>query len=249
MVLLRNITQPYHKALQIALTMLSRNLKVDYIIEDRLERLQSPGIRPPGAPTCCFTVKCDTSSLILLIGAQPSRIHAVLELNAWLKIVCVCMCVCGGVAHLYTHTSVTQVCIMSDALAPQDSNPSASERVWFERQRRSLASVSFDNCRPSGNPSVSHYLTPPLPHTCIHVCRDSRHVTCHCIKDSRLTHSWLNRQIITFRAPSSATGQKLLLFYLHSCFNAHNRPVPYHLSSLIVQWSSVSAVQLLGWIF
>lgn len=44
MVLLRNITQPYHKVLQIALTMISHNLKVDYIIEDRLEELQPPAI-------------------------------------------------------------------------------------------------------------------------------------------------------------------------------------------------------------
>lgn len=47
MVLLRNITQPCHKALRIALTMLSHNLKVDYIIEDRLEKLQTPAICSP----------------------------------------------------------------------------------------------------------------------------------------------------------------------------------------------------------
>lgn len=47
MVLLGNITQPYHKVLQIALTMLSRNLKVDYIIGDRLEELQPPAICSP----------------------------------------------------------------------------------------------------------------------------------------------------------------------------------------------------------
>lgn len=47
MVLLRNITQPWHKVLQIALTMLSHNLKVDYIIEDRPEKLQTVAIRSP----------------------------------------------------------------------------------------------------------------------------------------------------------------------------------------------------------
>lgn len=74
MVMLRNITQPCHNVLQIALTMLSHNLKVDYIIEDRPEELQS---FVPWSPTCCITVTCDTSSLILLIGAQPSRMYAV----------------------------------------------------------------------------------------------------------------------------------------------------------------------------
>lgn len=44
MLLLRNITQPCHTVLQIASTMLSHNLKVDYIIEDRLEKLQTPAI-------------------------------------------------------------------------------------------------------------------------------------------------------------------------------------------------------------
>lgn len=49
MVLLSNITQLCHKVLQIALTMLSHNLKVDYIVEDRLEELQTPGICSPEA--------------------------------------------------------------------------------------------------------------------------------------------------------------------------------------------------------
>lgn len=47
MVLLRNITQPCHSVLQIALTMLSHNLKVDYIIEDRFEELQTVAICSP----------------------------------------------------------------------------------------------------------------------------------------------------------------------------------------------------------
>lgn len=47
MILLRNTSQLCHRVLQIALTMLSHNLKVDYIIEDRLEELQTPGICSP----------------------------------------------------------------------------------------------------------------------------------------------------------------------------------------------------------
>ena len=54
MFLLGNITQPCHKLLQIALTMLSHNLKVDYIIEDRLEELQPPAMCSPEPHTLLY---------------------------------------------------------------------------------------------------------------------------------------------------------------------------------------------------
>lgn len=61
------------------------------------------------------------------------------------------------------------LCIVSEASAPRDSNPSTSECVWLERRRRSLASISSDSPRPSSNPSISHYLTPHyLTHTYTH---------------------------------------------------------------------------------
>ncbi len=45
------------------------------------------------------------------------------------------------------------------------------------------------------------------------------------IKASKLIHLRLNRQAIAFRTPSSATGQNLLSFYLHSCFKVRSPPV------------------------
>lgn len=62
MVLLRNITQPCHKVLQIALTILSHNLKVNYIIEDRLEELQTLAIHSPEPHTLLY---CKTRYLFI----------------------------------------------------------------------------------------------------------------------------------------------------------------------------------------
>lgn len=57
MVLLRNITQLCHKVVQITLTTLSHNLKVDYTVEDRLEELQTPGV---GSPEPHMLLYCKT---------------------------------------------------------------------------------------------------------------------------------------------------------------------------------------------
>lgn len=53
-VLLSNITQLYRKVPQMALTMLSLNLKVGYIVQDRHEELQTAGTCSPEAHTLLY---------------------------------------------------------------------------------------------------------------------------------------------------------------------------------------------------
>lgn len=95
--------------------------------------------------------------------------------------------------------------------------------AWLEHQRRSLASISSDSCRPSSTPSVSPYLAPTTSH--VHIRGDSRHVTRHSIKGHQLIHLRLNWQVIALRTPSSATAWNQLWSWPHSCFKVPGPPV------------------------
>lgn len=102
MVLLSNTTQLYHDIEQIVLTMLSHNLKVRYIVQDRPEELQTPGIWSPEAHMLLY---CKTWYLVI----NPADCGAAQKHTCSLKTDCmanVCTYVCMYSAHARTGTSV-----------------------------------------------------------------------------------------------------------------------------------------------
>lgn len=117
-------------------------------MEGRPEKLQAAAGCSP-KPPCCFTVKCNGLSLILLIGAQPKRMCTVRKLD--------CMCtwarqlLCTHVVYCECFAIYTCVCVCGCVYCVKhwrlrNSNPSTSVWVfvWLECLGRSLASISSD---------------------------------------------------------------------------------------------------------
>lgn len=90
-----------------------------------------------------------------------------------------------------------RVRMVSGTRVPWDSHLSTSERVcvWFEHQRRSLASISSDSSWPSGNPSISHYLTPYyLTHKWIYAWTEGMWPTAASKPASSFICGWIDMQ-------------------------------------------------------
>lgn len=90
-----------------------------------------------------------------------------------------------------------RVCMVSGTRVPWDSHLSTSERVcvWFEHQRRSLASISSDSSWPSGNPSIPHYLTPYyLTHKWIYAWTEGMWPTAASKPASSFICGWIDMQ-------------------------------------------------------
>lgn len=138
---------------------------------------------------------------------------------------CVCVCAC-----------VWTVC---EALAPQKLQPlhlCLSTCVIGVPREKSCIHLLWQ-ARPSSNPRISPLSRYALTLAYIDVHAGGRHVTCRSIKARQLVQLEPDRQAITGGTPSSATGQYLPSFYLHSCRRVQSPRVHestlYHLRSKI----------------
>lgn len=137
------------------------------------------------------------------------------------------LCVRGHIWFIARALPSTHMCVcvracvwtVCEALAPQKLQPlhlCLSICVIGVPREKSCIHLLWQ-ARPSSNPRISPLSRFALTLAYIDVHAGGRHVTCRSIKARQLVQLEPDRQAITGRTPSSATGQYLPSFYLHSC--------------------------------